>query len=78
MSNHTLFPDIPTPEQIARYQEIRKILDDYYAGKLPMSAVNALTAAEVITARKWVTQMSISLLEKDIPEFGDDLDEELQ
>ena len=67
--NTTLFPEIPTQEQIARYKQIFALLDGYRLGSVAMEQIAAIPKQEVQEARDWVSSASFQLLEADIPEF---------
>lgn len=71
MKNSTLFPEIQSAEQIARYQAIYKILDGYREGTVTMEQVMAIPKDELEEAREWVSEASFRLLEQDIPEYGE-------
>jgi hypothetical protein len=74
----SLFPDIPTAEQIARYKEIMKIIDGYRRGNVPFSEVDALSQEEVMEAREWVNEVTVARLMVEDPEFSSGLDEDAQ
>ena len=67
MTNNTLFPTIPTPEQIARYKAIHDLLNGYREGTVTMAEVKAIPKEEIQAARDYISQVSFSLLEADIP-----------
>ena len=73
-TNNTLFPEIRTAEQIARYKAIFAILEGYRQGTVSMKEVLTIPKEEIQEARAWVTSVSLALLVADIPEIGDELD----
>lgn len=72
MNNPTLFPDLLSAEQIARYRAIYKVLDGYRQGTTSMDQVLAIPKEEVREARRWVREASFKMWEQDIPEYGEE------
>lgn len=68
--NSTLFPDELSAEQIRRHREIYQTLRAYAKGEVSLEAVMAIPKEEILATRKWVNEVSVAMLEAELPEFS--------
>ena len=54
-------------EQISRYREIYQTLRAYAKGQVSMQAVAAIPHAEILETRRWVNDVSVTMLAAELP-----------